>query len=140
MTPERGFTLIEVLIAATILFTVLAVAGYSYQSSLLASRKSESLVALITPLPMILESVRNELRDHPEVEHSGQGIMLGVHYGFDAKTVRYEPPPARFDPDRTEFTKYAPRFRLYDVSLTLERGGAQRSYLYEELAWEPLRQ
>jgi hypothetical protein len=53
--------------------------------------------------------------------------------------VRYEPPAARFDPDLVEFTRYAPRFRLYDVSLVLEHGGARRRYLYQELAWEPLR-
>jgi prepilin-type N-terminal cleavage/methylation domain-containing protein len=140
MIRERGFTLIEVLIAATILFMVLAVAGYSYQSSLLASRKAEGLVALLTPLPMILETVRNDLRAHPDTERSGHGSLLGVHYGFEAKTVRYEPPPARFDPDQAVFTNYAPRFHLYDVALTLERGSAQRRYLYQELAWEPLRQ
>jgi prepilin-type N-terminal cleavage/methylation domain-containing protein len=139
MNRARGFTLIEVLIAATILFMVLAVAGYSYQSSLLASRKAESLVALVTPLPMILETVRNDLREHPDAERSGQGTLLGVHYGFEAKTMRYEPPPARFDPDQAVYTKYAPRFRLYDVSLTLAHAGAQRRYLYQELAWEPLR-
>ena len=138
MKRQAGFTLIEVLIAATILFLVLAVAGYSYQSSLLASRKAESLVALVTPVPMILETVRNDLRQHPEAERSGQGTLLGVHYDFEAKTVRYAPPPARFDPDEAGFTTYPPRFRLYDVSLTLERGGAQRRYLYQELAWEPL--
>jgi prepilin-type N-terminal cleavage/methylation domain-containing protein len=139
MNRERGFTLIEVLIAATILFMVLATAGYSYQSSLLASRKAEGLIAILTPLPMILETVRNELRAHPDAESSGQGTLLGVHYGFEAKTVRYEPPPARFDPDQAVFAKYAPRFRLYDVSLTLAHGGTRRRYLYQELAWEPLR-
>ena len=45
---------IEVLIAAAILFTVLAVAGYSYRGALLASRKAEGFVALVTPLPMIV--------------------------------------------------------------------------------------
>jgi prepilin-type N-terminal cleavage/methylation domain-containing protein len=140
MNRQRGFTLIEVLIAATILFMVLAVAGYSYQSSLLASRKAEGLVALLTPLPMILETVRNDLRSHPDAERSGHGTLLGVQYDFEAKTVRYEPPPARFDPDPAVFVKYAPRFRLYDVNLTLKLGGTQRRYLYQELAWEPLRQ
>jgi prepilin-type N-terminal cleavage/methylation domain-containing protein len=134
---QAGFTLVEVLIAATILFMALGVAGYSYQSSLVASRKAETLVMLLTPLPMILESVRDELRQHPLPEYRGQGSLLGVRYRYAATTVRYAPPAPRFDPDRVAFVAYPPRFRLYDVTLTLEGAGSRREYLYQEIAWEP---
>lgn len=134
----RGFTLIEVLIAAAILFVVLAVAGYSYRGALLSSRKAEGFVRLVTPLPMIVASVRDELRRKPDERREGEAELLGVHYRFEATTARYEPPAARFDPDLGEFTGYAPRFRLYDVRLVLSRADQRREYRYQELAWEPM--
>ncbi len=134
----RGFTLIEVLIAAAILFTVLAVAAHAYRGALLASRKAEGFVRLVTPLPMIVASVRDELRREPDQRREGEAELLGVHYRFEATTARYEPPAARFDPDLGEFTQYAPRFRLYDVRLVLSRKDQKREYRYQELAWEPM--
>jgi prepilin-type N-terminal cleavage/methylation domain-containing protein len=135
---ERGFTLLEVLIAATILFTVLAVATETYRNSLLASSRAEGLVTMLTPLPLITSSIRSQLRSNPVETVSGDSELLGVEYRWEAATVRYGSPPRRFDPDRTDFVDYPKRFRLYDVKLTLRRGGQERSFLYQELAWEAM--
>jgi type II secretory pathway pseudopilin PulG len=135
--PSRGFTLIEVLIAATITFTVIAVASASYSTSLQASRRAEAVVNLLAPLPLITTNIRNALRDAPRERLSGRAEMLGVRYQYDAHTIRYGAPPRRFDPDATEFRDYKPRFRLYEVQLALETAGAKRNFVYQELAWEP---
>lgn len=139
MRRQAGFTLLEVLIAATILFTVLAVATETYRSALLASGRAEGLVNLLTPLPLITSSIRNELRSNPVAQLEGGAALLGVDYQWQATTVRYGSPTRRFDPDLTDFRSYPPRFRLYDVRLTLARGGQERVFLYQELAWEPVR-
>jgi prepilin-type N-terminal cleavage/methylation domain-containing protein len=136
---ERGFTLLEVLIAATILFTVLAVATETYRNSLLASSRAEGIVTLLTPLPLITSSVRSQLRSNPVEALTGGSKVLGVDYRWEATTVRYGSPPRRFDPDATDFVDYPKRFRLYDVKLTLQRGSQERSFLYQEVAWEPMR-
>jgi hypothetical protein len=65
--------------------------------------------------------------------------MMGVAYTWHAKTVKYESPPSRFDPDKADFTSYPPRFRLYDIELELQLRGQKRVYLYQEVAWEPVR-
>lgn len=134
---ERGFTLVEVLIAATILFVVIAAAADAYRSALLSSRRAESLVRLLTPLPLITAAVRDAVRAKPGERVEGTGELLGVAYRFEAVTVKYAPPPPRFDPDDAEFRSYPPRFRLYDVRLTLRGGERERTYLYQEFAWEP---
>jgi prepilin-type N-terminal cleavage/methylation domain-containing protein len=136
---QRGFTLLEVLIAATILFTALAVATETYRSNLLASSRAEALVTMLTPLPMITSSIRSQLRSNPVEKLDGGSELLGVRYEWEANTARYGAPPRRFDPDATDFITYRPRFRLYDVRLTLHRGQQKRVFLYQELAWEPLR-
>lgn len=133
----RGFTLIEVLIASTILFIVIAAAAEGYRGALLASRRAESLVRLLTPLPLITAAVRDTLRSKPAERLTGGAELLGVRYEFEAVTARYGAPPRRFDPDAADFREYPPRFRLYDVHLRLRAGERERQFVYQELAWEP---
>ena len=137
MKRARGFTLIEVLIAATILFVAIAVTADTYRSALGASRRAARTVRLLTPLPLIVAAVGATLRDQPAETREGEDDVLGVHYRFEAKTVRFAPPPRRFDPDQTEFRDYPRRYRLYDVTLTLSADGVERVYLYQEVAWLP---
>jgi Tfp pilus assembly protein PilV len=139
MRRQVGFTLIEVLIAATILFTALVVASASYRTALLASSRAETVVSMLTPLPLITSAIRNQLRSNPVDSQRGEAELLGVAYAWQATTSRYGSPPARFDPDEIEFREYRPRFRLYDIELTLRLRGQERRYLYQEVAWEPMR-
>lgn len=134
----RGLTLIEVLIAATILFGTMVILSESYRASLSADLRATRLVELLTPVPMIVSSIRLELLENPEEKRSGAGRLLGVNYRYEAKQARFAPPPAGFDPDTTEFQNYAPRFRLYDVTLEINTRGLKRTFIYQELAWLPL--
>lgn len=138
MREARGFTLIELLIASTILFAALVVISETYRTSMASSRKADAIAKMLTPLPLVVSNIRNRLRENPIERQAGEGDMLGVHYDFQANTVRFEPPPTRFDPDTTMVTSYAPRFRLYDVKLKLAIAGESREFIYQELAWLPL--
>jgi type II secretory pathway pseudopilin PulG len=135
--PLAGFTLVEVLIASTILFGSLVVISEAYRTSMAASHRAEAVTRLLAPLPLIVKSVRQRLRDNPIEVVEGSGEIFDVQYRFAAKTARFEPPPPRFDPDLGGFTTYAPRFRLYDVTVILQAEGYQREFLYQELAWQP---
>lgn len=134
----RGFTLVEVLIAATILFMVIAAAAEGYRGALVASRKAESTVRLLAPLPLITSAIRDALRASVRESVAGGSELLGVRYEFEATTARFGAPPPRFDVDRGDFTEYPPRFRLYDVRLKLSAGAAERTFSYQELAWAPV--
>jgi hypothetical protein len=131
----RGLTLIEVLIAATILFAMLTVVSESYRASLMASSRADDTVQLLTPLPLITSAVRQRLIDDPVERVEGSGELLGVRYRFVADSLEFRAPLPRFNPDTGEFTKYAPRFRLYDVSLELRSDRISRSWRYREVAW-----
>jgi hypothetical protein len=39
----------------------------------------------------------------------------------------------------TDFVNYPKRFRLYDITLKLRRAKQERVFLYQEIAWEPMR-
>ncbi len=135
---QRGFTLVEVLIAAVIMFTVLATATLSLRSAFAASERATRVTELLAPLPWITPLVREELRANPLPEREGGGTLFGVEYRYSASTVRFGSPPPRFDADAADFVEYPARFRLYDVELTLAREGETETFLYQELAWQPL--
>ena len=86
----RGFTLIEVLIAATILFAALTVISESYRTSMQSARRAETVVRMLTPLPMIVSNIQAALRADPLERAAGEGEMLGVRYQFKAATQRFE--------------------------------------------------
>jgi hypothetical protein len=134
---SRGLTLIEVLIASTILFAAITVVSETYRTSLAASDKAERLVRLVTPLPLITAKIRDDLRTNPQNRVTGSGEFLGVVYSFEATSIAFEPPARRFDPDMSGVVDYAPRYRLYDVTVALKLGSARRSYIYQEIAWLP---
>ena len=139
---ERGFTLIEVLISAVIMFTVLATATLSLRGAMHASERASRKTELLAPLSWITPTIRERLREYPgdklATERSGEGVVFGVEYRFHASLVRSGAPPPRFDPDAVDFVEYAPRFGLYDVELELEREGEKSRFVYQELAWQPL--
>ena len=132
-----GFTLVEVLIASTILFAAITVISESYRASLMASDKATRTAEMLTPMPLIVGHVQGKLLETPDERVSGKGEILGVKFEFVAATTRFAPPPRRFVPETGEFQSFAPRFRLYDVQLTLRSGTQQRTFAYQELAWLP---
>lgn len=134
---RTGFTLVEVLIAATILFTSLAVVSESYRASLLASNKASRVAEMLTPLPLILGHIQSRLLENPVDNVGGRGEVLGVYYEFAARSVKFGAPPRRVEPESGEYRTYQPRFRLYNVELFLKAGTQSRRFEYQELSWLP---
>ena len=139
---QRGFTLIEVLVAAVIMFTVLATATLSLRTAMHASERASRTTELLAPLPFITPTIRSNLREESNdklpSEQSGAGRLFGVEYRYHATLVRSGAPPTRFDVDAAAVVEYSPRFGLYDVELELEREGETSRFIYQELAWQPL--
>lgn len=134
---SEGITLIEVMIASVILFAMITVVAESYRTSLAAGQRATAMAEMLTPVPLIISTIRARLRERPEERLRGEGELLGVRYAFDAVTVRFEPPPPVPDVDLQDMRVFAPRYRLYDVSLVLERRATRRQFIYQELAWLP---
>ena len=132
---RQGFTLIEVLIASTILFASLTVISEAYRASVIASQKASLTAELLTPLPAIADHVKEKLMANPVERVSGDGRVLGVSFAFEAQSRRFVAPASRFDPDSGARQTYSPRYRLYDVKLDLKSGRIHRSFRYQELAW-----
>lgn len=137
---SRGLTVVEVLIAAVMIFSVMTVVSEGYRASLLASRKSTELEALLAPLPLVLNRVRSDLRDgvaKDRTEFQNDGTILSVEYRYIARSEKFKPPMSGYDFATDQIRDYAPRYHLFHVMLTLKFGSTERSFEYRELAWLP---
>ncbi|NBS66070.1 MAG: hypothetical protein EBT33_17315, partial [Betaproteobacteria bacterium] len=66
------------LIASTILFATITVISESYRASLMASDKASKTAEMLTPLPLIVGHIKNQLLETPEERVEGRGEVLGV--------------------------------------------------------------
>lgn len=132
---QIGMSLVEVLVASTILFIVLATVSDSYRTALSASRKATATAELLTPLPVIVATVKEQLFADFADRVVGEGVILGTTYRFSAKSLAFEPPPAGYDFATDQERTYAPRYRMYEVALTLTGKSTIRTFTYREVAW-----
>jgi hypothetical protein len=133
----RGMSLVEVLISATILFVGLAVLSDGYRASLAAGQKAATTAELLTPLPVIVGVIKQDLFRRLSDRVEGSGRVLGVQYKFVATSIRFAPPPAGYDFRSDSNRSFSPRYRLYSVDLMIVRGTADRRLVYRELVWQP---
>lgn len=136
MQKQQGFTLIEVLIASSILFLAIAIAVISFSATRQTSVMAAERIALHTPLNIIVDQVETALRPAAAETLSGQGRLGTVTYRWQASlNSRYSPkaiPTNEQDSNQAQATN---RFLLFDIQIELESDGAKRSYTYQKLGW-----
>jgi len=137
---NNGFTLVEVLIASTILFAVLVTVSVSFQSAKENSQKADTVLRLLQPLPAIQSQIRAELQVGVGRDTQGSGNLLGVHYEWRGNIIKSAPPPAQFQLETNDYLTYRDRFFLYQITLTLTSLNYHREFSYTELAWATLTQ
>lgn len=136
-----GLTLIEVLIALMILMAVLSTTALVVQSSRQNSAQAAAVIDLLRPLPLILQHVRQQLRQKAPAEATGQGELLGVKFDWRANTQRFDAADLSVLAGESGASVIGkPRFRLYLVQLTLRAGNKERQFTFQELAWLPVEQ
>ena len=90
---NQGFTLIEVLIAAVILFSALAITAELYNSSALSSNKVISNSQLSQASIIAVRAIKADLRLKTEQrnvsEHSGTVRVMGIDFQYTAIRESY---------------------------------------------------
>jgi prepilin-type N-terminal cleavage/methylation domain-containing protein len=112
---SAGFTLIEVLIAAVILFSALAITAELYSASSLSSQKASSKAHFYQINPMAITAIKTEIRQLSEnrklTELSSALAISGIHYQWQAQRIAFEPRAPDFD----DFSPPKPQFGLFEV-------------------------
>ncbi|WP_417705076.1 type IV pilus modification PilV family protein [Rheinheimera aquimaris] len=138
MNRQSGLTLIEVLIAAVILFAALSLASVTISSLRSNSASAERLITTLQPARMIALSVRQQIRDNPETARSGSGQLNGVEFSWQAEVIKRGSAPEQFDFNSGSVIAPPERFLLLLVKLQLEYQGRAEQLEFKELAWLPM--
>lgn len=138
MRQSKGFTLVEVLIAAVILFAALSLSALTLQTLRQSSAKAEKVIKTLQPARMIALSIQQQIRSQPQDEMSGTGALGEVLYEWQAKVIKTGSAPAQLDIDSSTLVVPPERFRLYQVDLQLSLDGRTEYLQFKELAWLPL--
>lgn len=134
----------ETIVAATILFTALAAAAFSYNSAVNLTRKLNITIAAGAALPEIQREIKFRLF---EGESEGeQRSANGVHYFWHAETQKKSPTILGENSMGTDGLMYG-RFQVALVAVTLtiigdKTGDEESRYRqlpveYRELVWQP---
>jgi len=132
---QKGFTLIEVLVASFILFLVIAAITMVYRGALLSSHKAERSLQFSSLVEPISEQIRLNLQSPTNNEVQGQGSMGAITYNWSAIQAFQAKSPPLFDAEQGSVTQGAKTFKLWDITLELQLKTATRNYHFSEVSW-----
>lgn len=133
-----GFTLIEVMVASVILFSVIATVSMVYRGAFLSSEKANSHINLASVLPAVLATIQQEVQAcsrTSETEINQNSSAWQVNYQWSAKLLKYKAAPEKLDVDSGNYIKPPLKYKLWEVFLILELNGLSKQYTYNELGW-----
>ncbi|MBV2127789.1 type IV pilus modification PilV family protein [Arsukibacterium indicum] len=134
----RGLTLVEVLIAAVILFAALSLSAVTIQTLRQSSAQAGKVIKTLQPARMIALTIQQQIRTNPQDTLSGSGSLENVSFQWQAVVIRTGSAPPRFDAGTVSSgADSIERFRLYQVELQLSFDGRTEQLQFKELAWLP---
>lgn len=129
---QRGFTLLEVLLAGFILFLVLTTVTLVYRGALLTSLKAERSLLATSAVPSIRILITESFRQGAhKVDHSGEGQYGDLDYTWTAKLTHRGKPSVAIQQE----VKRELNYFLWEVDLTVKRGDMVRNYSFREISW-----
>lgn len=112
-----GFTLIEVLIAAVILFSALAITAELYSTSSFSAQKASNKAHFYQINPIAITAIKTEIRELTEnralAKLSSEFTISGLHYQWQAQRIAFEPRA----PDIDDVAPPNPQFGLFQVNV-----------------------
>jgi len=142
MFPDhRGFTLVEVLVAAVIMFSALAIGSLAYRTAIRSMERVTAHVLIADALPAVMARIKTKIMD--QIDQGAGSYNKTISYKWRRKEIK----SARNDLSSTnEFTggiEYG-RFRVVlsniHLTITCSRAGREKvaGYDYQELSWFPV--
>jgi prepilin-type N-terminal cleavage/methylation domain-containing protein len=136
MNKQGGFTLVEVLIAAVILFSALAITADLYKASSFTANRITHKANYYQATPVVIATIKSELRALSKKrklpEYSGQFISAGVEYQWQATRTsfksRIKGVDESFDPPL--------QFGLYNINVLARHESRNlESYTFKAATW-----
>lgn len=138
ISKSKGFTLIEILVASIILFSVIATTSLVYRTAVTSSLKAEEHLYFTGVMPSIVTNIAEEVLELGQEDLDtleGSGSALDVKYQWKASLLTFERAPEKLDVDSGNFVTPEKKYKLWQIELLLERNGKKIMYQYNELSW-----
>jgi prepilin-type N-terminal cleavage/methylation domain-containing protein len=131
MKKSKGFTLIEVLIASVIMFSVVALTALVYSNSAIATTKAQRAIKIASMLPLLQETIESDLFHSLQNEVSSQGEFEGVEFRWSAKVFRAE----HMLQNAMSADINNKRSYIWNVTLEIQLKNIIRIYEYQEFTY-----
>lgn len=138
MTPRQaGFTLLEILVAALILFSVLATMTEVLRTALGSSVSAEASLALSEAAAALRPQVTEALRagDPQAGAQDGAGTYGETAYRWRAEAIDQGETLPFPDTMASEGMEQRRTVSLWNVNLTVSHGARERTFTFLELSW-----
>ena len=131
---QRGFTLLEVLMAGFILFLTIAAMALVYRGALFSSEKADKFLQMSSAVMPIRQIISDKLRqaDYQDVD-IGDGSYGYVDYSWKA-TLTYSGKPSRILQEG-ESQDQDLEYYLWQVDISLSSGTLNRKYQFSMVTW-----
>lgn len=142
---QQGFSLVEVLVAAVILFMVVTASLVIYRAAMSTSIRAESALRLSMDIPQARELITREMQSgFSNPPSSGRLALSGVDISWQAQLVASGQltnleavTVARAgEGSNMETIALDRKFYLWQVILVAELGKQRRKYEFKELTWD----
>ncbi|MBU2891945.1 prepilin-type N-terminal cleavage/methylation domain-containing protein [Colwellia sp. D2M02] len=132
---NQGFTLIEVLIAAIILFASIALVAELFSASSLSSKKAIRVAEYNQAVPLINRIIKSEIQskavDLSLSSFSGELLAFGVDFQWQAERISLLSPP--LEPDSN--VARAATFGLFNVTVFTQHNDVKGEYTFAVATW-----
>lgn len=135
---NKGFTLVEVMISAVILFSALAIGTLAYRTSIRSVDRIKANILVADALPAIMAMVKTQI-----VEHKNQGeghYGNSISYIWNSKEIKSSRNIRSSYDEVTGGLEYG-RFKValnnIELTITYDEDGRRKEarYKYQELSW-----
>lgn len=135
---QKGFTLVEVIIASVILFSAIAIGSAAYRLAVNSFFRIDANVAIAEALPNVMELVRSDIM--AGAENGKEKYNSHIAYEYTSRIIKTSTNIKSGYDEVTggiEYGSYNVFLKEVDLVINLEKDGVSKSasYKYNELVW-----
>lgn len=138
---NNGFTLIEVLVASVILFSVITSVSLIYRGALLSSAKAQANIQIANVMPIAIKQIRFNIRARTTgsiTELNGNNTFWGVGVTWRASRINFAAPPPLYDIDSNQEQEQANKYFLWHVEAQFLLHETTKKIEFKEVSWNEL--
>ncbi len=136
---NKGFTLIEVLIASIILFSAIALVAELFSASSLSSKKAAKIAQYNQTIPlvnrMIKADIQQRAKDRSLSNMQGSVMFLDIEFNWQANRTSFLSPAMSANDE----VRWSPRFGLFTVLVSTKQSAGQKvkqgEYSFQVATW-----